>query len=449
MGRGALLSILKPKICEKKILKLDMFQFFLNNIHEYCDAPRPWGIYFQDSAAPQMEALVELHDNIMYYLITILFGVVWILTSIVRNYASTKSPISHKYLNHGAHNVPIHNNSDSISSLLSEVGRMMKVFSIKFLFNVVITKRALNLRRIALFIYILGAIVFQIDALFTPDAFSILALPLSLGVNSSNEDKRIVPEKFYENADTLKKLIIDENKNKSGIYRWTNKSTGDIYIGQSTNLSSRFINYYNISYLSSKIHLIISRALIKYGYSKFSLEILEYCDKSVLLKREQYYLDKLNPSYNILKLAGSSKGFKHSEETKAKISKSLKGIYTGNKSALFGRVHSEETKILMSLKKAGDKNPIFGKTLSDKTKELIKQRALGRTLSEETKALLSLKHGNPVNLYEKNYTGEFSLIGSFVSVRKAAKFLDISAGTVTRYMQSGKLFKDKYKFSTH
>ena len=29
----------------------------------------PWGIYFQDSATPQMEGLVELHDNIMYYLV--------------------------------------------------------------------------------------------------------------------------------------------------------------------------------------------------------------------------------------------------------------------------------------------------------------------------------------------------------------------------------------------
>ena len=49
------------------------------------------------------------------------------------------------------------------------------------------------------FIYILGAIVFQIDALFTPDGFSlpkaILALPFSQDVNSSNEDKRIVPVK--------------------------------------------------------------------------------------------------------------------------------------------------------------------------------------------------------------------------------------------------------------
>jgi Cytochrome C oxidase subunit II, transmembrane domain len=77
-----------------------MFQLLLLN-HEYCDAPRPWGLYFQDSAAPQMEGLVELHDNIMFYLIIILFGVGWILTSVVRNYASTRSPISHKYLNHG------------------------------------------------------------------------------------------------------------------------------------------------------------------------------------------------------------------------------------------------------------------------------------------------------------------------------------------------------------
>lgn len=65
------------------------------------DAPSAWGIYFQDSATPQMEGLVELHDNIMYYLVIILFAVGWVLLSIVRNYVATKSPISHKYLNHG------------------------------------------------------------------------------------------------------------------------------------------------------------------------------------------------------------------------------------------------------------------------------------------------------------------------------------------------------------
>nr|BAK55719.1 cytochrome oxidase subunit 2 [Sporothrix schenckii] len=74
---------------------------FLNNLIIKLDAPEAWGIYFQDSATPQMEGLVELHDNIMYYLVIILFAVGWILLSIIRNFSINVSPISHKYLNHG------------------------------------------------------------------------------------------------------------------------------------------------------------------------------------------------------------------------------------------------------------------------------------------------------------------------------------------------------------
>jgi len=72
-----------------------MFEIFFDE----CDEPRAWGVYFQDSGSPQMEALVELHDNIMYYLTIILFSVGWILLSIIRNYVNNK--ISNKYLNHG------------------------------------------------------------------------------------------------------------------------------------------------------------------------------------------------------------------------------------------------------------------------------------------------------------------------------------------------------------
>ena len=76
--------------------------FLIKNIFNInFDVPTPWGIYFQDSATPQMEGLVELHDNIMYYLVIVLFAVAWIMLSIIRNYVETKSPISHKYLNHG------------------------------------------------------------------------------------------------------------------------------------------------------------------------------------------------------------------------------------------------------------------------------------------------------------------------------------------------------------
>nr|ASW34449.1 cytochrome c oxidase subunit II [Mycocalicium subtile] len=78
-----------------------MINVLNKNLLEYTDTPRPWGTYFQDSGTPQMEGLTELHDNIMFYLVIILFSVTWIIKSIIRNYLNSKSKISHKYLNHG------------------------------------------------------------------------------------------------------------------------------------------------------------------------------------------------------------------------------------------------------------------------------------------------------------------------------------------------------------
>lgn len=61
---------------------------------------------------------------------------------------------------------------------------------------------------------------------------------------------------------------------------------------------------------------------------------------------------------------------------------------------------------------------------------------------------MSVKHGNPVNIYEKCTLEGFKLIGSFVSARRAAKFLGISGSTVIKYMHSGAIFKFRYKFSS-
>jgi group I intron endonuclease len=270
----------------------------------------------------------------------------------------------------------------------------------------------------------------------------------TLSSNPLSDKNKINYVKIYEDSYVMRKDILKENKGKSGIYMLTNKLTSDIYIGQSTDISKRFKNYFNLSYIKSKDSFIINKALIKYGYYNFSVTILEYCDKYDLLVREQYYFDKLNPQYNILKIAGSSRYFKHSEETKAKISKSLKGIYVNKKSALFGHSHTEGTKKLLSLKKAKDNNPLFGKTQSKDSTKLMKQMALGRRHSEDTKLKMSAIRGNPVNIYEKCSSEGFKVIGSFVSARRAGKFLDISGSTVIRYMNSGEIFKDRYKFSS-
>jgi group I intron endonuclease len=261
-----------------------------------------------------------------------------------------------------------------------------------------------------------------------------------------NSSKDIPYIKVYENAFDIRKVIYKENTDKSGIYMFTNKLTNDIYIGQSKNLVNRFRKYFSPSYLKHKENLLISKALIKYGFSNFSLTILEYCKISDLVNREQYYFDTLKPKYNTLKIAGSSLNYKHTKETKLKISNALKGIYKKKKSALFGHTASDN-KVLMSVKKAKENNPLFCKTLKESTTELMKQKALELIHTEETKLKMSSVRGNPIYIYEKCSSEGFKLIGSFVSARRVAKFLEISGSTIIKYRNSGETYKDRYKFS--
>jgi len=80
-----------------------IFILLLNNIFLenviICDTPKPWGIFFQDGASPLMEALIELHNIIMFYLIITLLCVGWIILSIIIN--GKKNKISNKYVLHG------------------------------------------------------------------------------------------------------------------------------------------------------------------------------------------------------------------------------------------------------------------------------------------------------------------------------------------------------------
>lgn len=111
----------------------------------------------------------------------------------------------------------------------------------------------------------------------------------------------------YSNVELHKFLILKNNRNKSGIYRWTNKTTGKSYIGSAVNLANRLNYYFSPKSLTNSLLVkrsYIYSSILEYGYSEFLLEILEYCEIEVLLLREQYYLDTLNPEYNIRKKVG-------------------------------------------------------------------------------------------------------------------------------------------------
>jgi len=88
----------------------------------------------------------------------------------------------------------------------------------------------------------------------------------------------VIPVVCYSNADTQKISILKENRGKSGVYRWVNLENGKTYVGSSVNLSKRLGNYFNVYYLLKHEKMVIAKALLKYGYSKFRLEILEYSE---------------------------------------------------------------------------------------------------------------------------------------------------------------------------
>lgn len=133
----------------------------------------------------------------------------------------------------------------------------------------------------------------------------------------------ILPVVIYTDSSKQKAEIIKHNHKKSGIYRWTHKLSGKSYVGSALDLTRRFRNYFSAAFLEKELRhgdSLICSSLLKYGYSEFTLEVLEYCDPLGIISREQHYFDNLKPVYNIWTMVRSSKGFKHSAETKKLLS---------------------------------------------------------------------------------------------------------------------------------
>lgn len=104
------------------------------------------------------------------------------------------------------------------------------------------------------------------------------------------------------------------------IYKIKNLINGDFYIGSTQNLIKRYYTHLNHIRKNKNTCIKLIRAVNKYGEENFTFEIIEKCNINDLLKREQYYLDSLNPKYNISKIAGSNLGIKRTEEVKLKKS---------------------------------------------------------------------------------------------------------------------------------
>lgn len=203
---------------------------------------------------------------------------------------------------------------------------------------------------------------------------------------------------------------------KSGIYRIVNAVNGRVYVGSAINLKSRKEDHWKTLRANRHSNMFLQRAWNKYGESQFSFVVIENVDdKSLLLEREQFYLDQLsfekgdpNRCYNICRVAGSLLGTKRTAEHRAKISAATKGRVISpehrakQSAAMKGRVRTPEHQAKLADARRGKKMSAEfcrrngdlkrGTKHSLETKAKMSEALKGRTPSEAHK--LALRESN-------------------------------------------------------
>lgn len=236
----------------------------------------------------------------------------------------------------------------------------------------------------------------------------------SISNKPADQDKthNLNPEKIYHDLKQDRFKIIKEEMGRSAVYCLINKINGHAYVGSSVNLASRMRNYLNKGFLKSKQNdnMPITKALLKYDYTNFSVLIVEYVEAKYLIARETFYITHVIPYYNVLKQGYSSLGYKHTEETKKLLSKLAKN-----------RTHSLETKSLIARAVTGVNNPFYNKNHSIDSKLRI----------------IEAKSAYPVYIYNSFK----ELIVIFPSVNTLAKLIKSNHATIVNTIKEKTIFR--------
>jgi hypothetical protein len=196
--------------------------------------------------------------------------------------------------------------------------------------------------------------------------------------------------------------------------------------------------------------MVINRALLKHGYSNFKLEIIEYCDPKELTRKEQYYMDLLNPEYNVLKKAYSSLGYKHTETFLIKIHNNLKNLNLSKSVKVM--VTNLETNISTEYNSLTE----AAKSLNT-NRNSLKEYILKSTIY---KGIYKLESDLSVSSYDSNYINhpsskkievidlELKTTTSYASIRAAARELDIGYVSIATYLKRNQKspYKGRYVF---
>lgn len=158
----------------------------------------------------------------------------------------------------------------------------------------------------------------------------------------------------------------------SGIYQIENTINGNIYIGQTINLSKRDKQHFRKLAREEHENRHIQRAFLKYGASNFAYSIILHCETFELTRYEQELVNILSPEYNICKeCVDSTRGVIRDKETIENWKKSYIGKYIGREvpeetrqkisSTLMNHLVTDETRNKMSIARKDKPSPNKGK----------------------------------------------------------------------------------------
>lgn len=144
----------------------------------------------------------------------------------------------------------------------------------------------------------------------------------------------------------------------------------------------------NIVKLTPREHYIAHRLLPKFldGKDKWKMwcalkRFAHTKNKKYLVKSRDYEIIALNHKKAISNLL---KGRKLSEEAKRNMSIGQKKYFENKTGHFTGRIHTKESKKLMSQKQSGKNNPQYGKSRTSEEKQKISNTMFGTKKSAET-----------------------------------------------------------------
>lgn len=121
------------------------------------------------------------------------------------------------------------------------------------------------------------------------------------------------------------KMLQRSETSKPGIYKITNQINGKTYVGSSKDMYMRCANHLSTLKFRRHRNEYLQRSVDKYGIDNFEFVVLEFCPEEQLINREQYWIDYLNPDYNLIRDV-----VRHilSEESRLKLSQTLRDGYS-------------------------------------------------------------------------------------------------------------------------